>query len=80
MSFLFLARLIDSSHDSTWLRIHHNGSGSPRALWVRREEPVLRCGLCPLLPVLLTEDDWAGAWADALLPDVLPCLLATKLA
>ena len=33
-----------------------------------------------LLPTLLTEDDWAGACADTLLPEVLPCLLATRLA
>lgn len=31
-------------------------------------------------PHLLTEDDWAGACADTLLPGVLPCLLATRLA
>lgn len=37
-------------------------------------------GLGLLLPTLLTEDDWAGACADTLLPEVLPCLLATRLA
>ena len=34
----------------------------------------------PAAPTLLTEDDWAGACADTLLPEVLPCLLATRLA
>lgn len=29
---------------------------------------------------LLTEGDWVGACEDTLLPEVLPCLLATRLA
>lgn len=29
---------------------------------------------------ILTEEDWAGACEDTLLPEVLPCLLATRLA
>lgn len=29
---------------------------------------------------ILTEEDWAGACEDTLLPGVLPCLLATRLA
>lgn len=37
-------------------------------------------GALPTAPHLLTEDDWAGACADTLLPGVLPCLLATRLA
>lgn len=37
-------------------------------------------GVCLLLPILLTEDAWAGACADMLLLEVLPCLLATRLA
>lgn len=62
------------SHDSTWLGVPHH--------WVSGKEDGAGPGLgaLPAAPHLLTEDDWAGACADTLLPGVLPCLLATRLA
>lgn len=77
---LFLARVIDSSYDCTRLGIHHLGLGACKHLGQGGRSWSQSYGLYLRLPNLLTEDDWAGACADTLLPEVLPCLLATRLA
>lgn len=71
----FLVRVIDSSNrfylakDSPPLGVGQGGRS-----WSESG------GVCPLLPILLTEDDWVGACADTPLLEALPCRLATRLA
>lgn len=75
----FLAGTTDSSYDPTWLRL-------PSPHWIQElgsligESQSLGVGPACHSHSILTEEDWTGACEDTLLPEVLPCLLATRLA
>lgn len=76
--FFFLARATDSSYDPTWLRLPLS--------WIQELASIVgKSGSMDMdsachSRTILTEEDWVGACEDTLLPEVLPCLLATRLA
>lgn len=78
MHFFFLARATDSSYDPTWLRIVLSWMWELGSVLGRRQSTRVESACLP--HALLTEEDWVGACEHTLLPEVLPCLLATRLA
>lgn len=78
MPIFSLAGATDSSYDSTWLRFPLSWIQELGSTVGKSQSLDVDSACCS--HTILTEEDWVGAWEDTLLPEVLPCLLATRLA